>query len=223
MGYWPLNEGSGTAATDVMTLAKGAGNTGTYSPNSAGAWTGGTLNVSPGPINRGRGGGASFNGSSGYVGLGNSSSFNFTTRYTFEAWVKIAAITGGSQWVLGKDIQGSRSYDWGIFTNTFALQINGSNLGLATTVMTADAKWHHVAAVYDGTNVTYYLDGASDGVVAGADPVVTTESLNIGRRGYTTNQDFWNGQIAHLAVYSYAVAAARIKYHYLAGFAGGLR
>jgi hypothetical protein len=89
VAYWPLDEASGIVAADAL-----GNNNGTLSPNSSGAWSGGTLNNQPGPIAR-EGGSPMFNGSTGYLNcgrLGNLGS-NLGDGLTLEAWMRTSSST----------------------------------------------------------------------------------------------------------------------------------
>ena len=78
-------------------------------------------------------------------------------------------------------------------------------------------KWHHVAAVFDGSNLTVYLDGWADGTVAtSVAPTAGPASLKIGGRGDDSAQR-WQGDLDEVALYPGALSADRIATHYLTG------
>src|SRR2546425_502161 len=105
-------------------------------------------------------GGALFDGSTGYVDLGNSAAIQLTT-VTLEAWAKttssatgtLAVFVKGNAWGLLMDTQQWRVYDWGV-AHAFVIQDTVDN--------PSDGKWHHlVLSVRSGVSngSTLYVDG----------------------------------------------------------------
>lgn len=229
--YWPLDEANGTVAADLMVRAKGAGNNGVYVDTP-------TLDVRPGPINRGNGW-ATFNGSSEYVNVGTLGSLGSLAGagITIEAWAATASTA--ARCLFGR-------YP-GAFTNTFYVLMNQSDLAVATPGMirfvfcdnashrisgntTYDTAWpndgkphHFVLALNPSGSAAIYVDGVSQAVtnrVAVAHDTFADYATDnyIGNRNGAPS--YWAGQVGRVAIYNYLLAADRVKAHYLAGLNG---
>ncbi|MBU0715968.1 MAG: carbohydrate binding domain-containing protein, partial [Verrucomicrobia bacterium] len=141
VGYWKLDEGTGTTAGD----SSWRGNNGTLQGNPQ--WANGRIN-----------GALSLNGSN-YVDCGSNSSLK-VSAITMEAWVYSPTTNFAGY----NEIAGAEgAYGLDIWDNKIAVHINTVNQGwhwcVPSSVLTWDG-WHHVAFTYDGENtVKYYRDG----------------------------------------------------------------
>lgn len=227
VAYWTLGETTGTAAVDEMTLARGTGYTGTYSG-------GYTLGVRPGPINRESAGAPSFNGTTGYVTIADSDALT-PAAITVECWVrKTDASQSGLVWKYDS-AAGQRSWAMGTsVVSPLKVQITLSSLAgsfsgiqVTTTGSLVQGAWQHVAFTLASSMLLVYLNGAAAATTtnAGTTPPASlannTIPLTLGaaKSGGSPSQ-FLAGQMAHIAIYNYALAAPRITAHYLAGVRG---
>ena len=82
-------------------------------------------------------------------------------------------------------------------------------LAAASTTCTVDT-WHSFVAVWASeSSRAIYLDGANSGT--NADPIDSTTGINavdVGRLGDSTDNLYFNGDIAEIGVYNYAFSAA---------------
>ena len=149
------------------------------------------------------------NGSGQYVAIGGSSAMPIhNSPYTIEAWVKPATMGGNS--IIG----------WGYFgfsnaVNALRLSptglVNywwGNDLEVPTPSLVG--AWHHVAATFDGTTRTLYLDGAAVGSdqPGGGHDVFNASNLRIGS---TNSGEFFNGSIDEVRVWNVARTAAQLN------------
>ena len=208
VGYWQLNEGTGTTTVD----ASGNGDTGTLenSPAWVPGWLGDALNFT----------------ASSYTGV-NLSDASTTgplkpaLPVTVSAWVKLTT-TSGNQTIFSSD-----EFDTSKYAG-YVLQINGGVLNAAfgdgtggngptyrrskqgTTVMTA-GQWYHVAVVIQGaTNMNLYVNGVDDGGTytgTGGTMAYTTAVSKIGKGG---NSAYVNGIIDDVRVYNYALNSTEV-------------
>lgn len=162
--------------------------------------------------------------SSNYVSITDADSLDVTSAFTFAAWIKaesFTAVNNQANWIFGKDISGARSYDFGFYntsgTINLTAQINGTNRGLSTASFTIDGLWHHVVATYDGSNVTYYIDGVTSGTVASVNPAVTSTDLAIGRRNFVGFNEYFDGSIDDVRIYNKTLSASEVKQLYNMG------
>lgn len=190
-----------------MTDASGHGITGTV---QGATWTTG-----------GRYGSAlNFDGSSGYVDLGNPALLQITGSMTWSAWVKAAVtpaddgnIVAKSDWASGWQFK--TSPDTG--PHTFGVAVSGGTNSFAqrysTTVRLLNV-WYHVAGVYDAAarTLNIYVNGVLDnGVLSGSVPASQLNSavnVNIGRR---SDGFYFSGVIDEVRIYNRALSAAEIQ------------
>jgi YD repeat-containing protein len=137
----------------------------------------------------------SLNGTSGYVSVPNSTSINVSGPITIEAWIKVTAITGNYQDIVCRESWAQAGtgggYEFAI-TSTGKVRLdlyqshNQYTTVIGATTITTGA-WHHVAGVFDGSQMRVYLNGVLDGSISTTSgPASGTSPLNIGKSTYTT-------------------------------------
>ena len=90
-----------------------------------------------------------------YVEIPANAAFNFTTGFTFEAWVS-GTDAGGCSSIAGKSFV--QAWWVGICGTTLRSYIKGSSS--VRDGGTVSGGWTHVAVTYDGTNRKHYVNGA---------------------------------------------------------------
>jgi Tol biopolymer transport system component len=133
----------------------------------------------------------SFDGTNSFVEVPNSASLNITGPFTIEAWFKVNELAAGYQSIVARfglapdNDGGYLLYLTSTGKPLFATLRNGGDWDTITggTTVTTDV-WHHVAGVFDGTQMRVYLDGALDGSKSSTfAPVSGTRNLAIGGAG----------------------------------------
>jgi concanavalin A-like lectin/glucanase superfamily protein len=220
LAYYRLDETS-TATSTTAADATGNGNDGQYTGTV-------TLGV-PGAIATSANGGvadtaAGFAGA-GYVDCGDRFAFGGTAPCSFEAWFQ-ATQSSSFQAICGRlDRTSGGSPTNGYFVElypagsgpqdgiSFSRQVNqggaGANAPLPTTT------WVHVVAVYDGTQVLLYTNGASGGTGPGVSITAANDHFRIAMD--TLNVAALTGVLDEVAVYDYALQPARVLEHYRVG------
>jgi hypothetical protein len=173
VGYWSLDDGSGTTATD----SSGYGNHGTL--ENGPTW------VSEGKVD----GGISFNGHH-YISLPATPSLDVTGDITLAAWINTKragmVLIGGYQssgslpgYGLGIG-DGTDSY--GGHNNKLVYWTGAHGTWVAGNTEVNDGEWHHVAVVVSGDTATFYLDGELDGSANAVAPTSYVGTRAIGAR-----------------------------------------
>ena len=131
----------------------------------------------------------SLDGATAYAQVPASPSLNITGPLTLEAWIKPNA-TGAQQGIVER-------YEWTSTAGGYGLRLTaGGKLGFFTVRNSAEydyveggtsltaGVWHHVAGVYDGTQLRVYVDGRLDGAISARyAPAANAASLKLGARG----------------------------------------
>jgi len=199
LGYWALNEGSGTTTAD----GSGNGHPGTI--NGA-TWTSGKV-----------GNALAFDGVDDNVNLG---SLNVSGQaLTLAAWVNASAFAPDTDHRIVSKSSGSAEQDhyWMFGTvslndklrfrlktddNTWTLIANNS--GMPTN------QWVHVAAVYDGATMKLYQDGIEVGSTNRTGTISSSNSsVLIGSNA--NNYGVWNGLIDEVYIFETALSQSQIQ------------
>lgn len=143
----------------------------------------------------------SLNGTDAYVSVPNSSSLNITGPITIEAWVK--RNPGGSQSIVERYGPSSGGYAVRIESDrlSFYTLNSSSNFDrLVSNSVVSTGAWHHVAAVFDGSQKQIFIDGLLDASAATTfGPGSGTTNLRIGVAG-DSNANFFGGLIDEVRV-----------------------
>jgi len=219
VAFWRLNESATSAA---VADSSGHGNSGSY----AGGVSVGVTSV---PVTTEADTAASFNGSTGYVSVPNSSSLNPSSAISLEAWVKPSASYTEPIVLKSYTSHDPPYYQYGLFESGTGLRMELALGGTRVTVNSSGASltvgsWNYVVATWDGGTVRFYINGAAagSGTAAGtlssyATPVdlATYENLRTSGSAY-----FWGGGLDEVAVYATALSASQISAHYSAATTG---
>ena len=196
VGLWHFDEGSGTTAFDSSVY----GNNGTI--------IGATWEI-PGKF----GNALSFNGSSDYVNAGSDASFDFTGKFTVEAWINgefeayydLMVFRGYSNWAFGYFRTGRLMFGETAWNSLWTRQI------YSDTLLWTPGQWYHIAVVYDtvGKTADFYRDGVPVGVgKQSTDKFGITNSGNV-TIGYPHSVSF-NGLIDEVRIWDIALTADQL-------------
>jgi len=193
--WFRFDEGNGTTVYDFS----GNGNNGTiYGAN----WTVGRYGYA-----------LSFDGVDDYVEVPDSESLNITKEITITAWIKLT--DGGDRstvdYIVGKRKQ------YVIFQNDAKYSIEGCIINSTGAVFFTGRfyltnlpnpdDWHFIAVIYDGSELSLWVDGVKrKSVSASGDIAVTTNPLSIGK--------YLLGAIDEVRIYNRALSPEEIKAMY---------
>jgi hypothetical protein len=202
VGWWKLDEDSGTTARD----SSGNDNDGNFMAGG-GNWVDGNI-----------GNGIEFTGAPGRVEAGvGSAAMDIVGPLTIETWVKPDVLPpdrGAHQNVVGKGSDSDNFWNIGIDSwdgDTkgfyFSVRVDGNWL-LARANATASnhvGRWAFVAGVYDRHNLTVYVDGVAGGpqAYAGLLPASSSDPLSIGYPSFA-GLAAPNAVIDDVRIYNYA-------------------
>ena len=210
VGWWKLNESSGTVALDSS------------ASNRNGTLTGGTWNPSSGKI----GGCLQLSGSSARVALPDDTVRGTGTTLSLSLWFKTSS-TGVLIGAQNSAVGGSPS-NWNpfLYVDT-AGRLRGEFYQNSTATIVSsgtvnNGAWHHVALVSSGNSQTMYLNGAVVGTLSGT---VNHYGNNVNQlgAGYTAswpggngNWMYFSGSLDDVRLYNRAISASEVSA--LAGF-----
>lgn len=177
----------------------------------------------------------SFNGSGGYVSLGNPASLKLAGAMTIEGWINPSAGPGPNllaaimtKWAQNVGPGNSDSYGlWIVNRNgTFKLfsalhkaTLGEPNIEGGTIPLNA---WSHVAMTFEPSSGQYllYVNGAEVAAMSSpGDNLANDHEVSIGREESYLNR-YFTGLIDELAIYNRALSSAEIQAIYNAGSAG---
>ncbi len=201
LGYWTLNDGSGTSAIDSTAYADNGSWSGTTS------WGTGVYSSD-----------ATFNGTNAYLSMGNVSTLAFdkTNTFSLTAWIKTSS--SAQQIIYSKALTTNNVWP-GIFflvTTSGTVNLNLTNtyssneLSVNTTGTVNNGSWHYVVATYNGNSspsgISIYIDGVAQSTTTQfntlSGSVLTTGPVQISGYNSWTGDSLFNGQIDDVHVYN---------------------
>jgi hypothetical protein len=208
LGYWPLDEASGTAALERTTLA------------ANGIYTGGVALGQPGAV--GAKTAVSLDGVDDWIDLGDSTAWRRST-FALSCWVKPEALVSprvlASRWTTTGD---QRSWSLELRADgRLELVVDEVGDGTAPVTITAvtplaAGAWTHVHFAIRPTVIDLYLNGVLDKSDLGLVPfAASTARLRLGR--HEAGQ-FAKGGMAQVAFFDVPPSAARVAAHYAARY-----
>lgn len=210
--------------TNGLVLSLDAADRNSY-PGSGTVWTDLTANRYSGTLTNGPtystlgGGSILFNTANHYVQF---PSINMASSLlSFTAFVKPDAFGAGNSnnAIVRKGDNNPTDYAFSLRDSKVALGVeypDDSLIPAGNTILTAGI-WYHLAAVWNGSSVTFYINGISDGTVALSATIVDDgKATYVGGRflGAGTGADAFNGNIASVQMYNRVLSASEITQNY---------
>jgi hypothetical protein len=202
VGWWRFDEGTGTIAGD----SSGNGNNGTIYGATWVPGKDGTALI--------------FDGTDDYVECPASASLDVSI-FTITAWINLTAYSpylcpivdratasgGYSLWV------GGTGYYQG------KLELNGGfgNQAFSSSITIPLDQWVFVAAVWNGTNVTFYMNNVSEQQTGYSFHDVGSLTTRIGNERWAFGGQYFNGVIDDVHIYNRALSATEVLEDYQQG------
>jgi hypothetical protein len=212
VGYWRLDEGSGTIAYD-----------------SSGNGHDGTIEGDPQWVTGRSGQALQFNGTDDYIDIALGAGDYFATLnsgFTVAAWISRAS-TGTNDVIFGagRNPVGTAAGD---NNNGWKLSINSGDMITFTTLGILDYtssvgvpidEWVHVAATFNeaGTEAQIYVNGNLEQAISGNGPANPANGLYAVGFGATWELEFFDGMLDEVRVYDHVLTGPEI----LAAMEGG--
>jgi len=199
---WNFNETSGTTASD----SSGNGNTATL-VNGVTRTTGNY------------GGGLTFDGVNDYLAIPNSPSLDIGgSALALALWMKPQALAGGDSVVLGKfwnTTMTSPYYRYGLELTggtvpTFLIGTTSGPLSASMGSALALDQWSHLAVVFDGSQVRFYVNGLLVTTVS-LQATITARSNPFQIGADNNTQQFFKGSLDEVRIYTRALTAAEVQ------------
>lgn len=149
--------------------------------------------------------------------------------FTLEAWVETET-TMDFAIIVAKQVAGAGN-GWDLYRESSNLRFHRAGEDDGSTLVHASGYFdlgttgviYHVVAVYDGSNMTVYRNGAAyDGSGTSATITASGVDLSVGRDTAPGQMSpgQWVGRIDEVAIYDYALTPAQIELHYAIGTRG---
>ncbi len=220
IGYWPLDEASGTTAFD-------------YFGGYDGAYSNGVTLGAPGPLLGISETAATFDGGSGFVQIPQSgtisgSAYTNITQATFICWLMRNGVQGNYKGLLAMRPQSTGLYLGGDDNLGYSWNNAANTYGFDSGLLPPDGQWTLAAVVVQPTQAIFYMGSYSNGFVSVTNPVThpptdfTTGAFAIGtdvNYGGTDNR-FFNGSIGQAAIFTNALTGSQIYALFAAGVYG---
>lgn len=217
VGYWRLNEVSGTVALDIGS----GGNNGTY---TGGVTLGVKSPIPPRVVGVARA--ADCDGVDNYILVGDKTSLEFSTQFSVAAWVRPSDIIG-NQIVVAKYLTTGDEREWQFRLNTAKLSVqfgdpaDGTYEGeyQSNDDLVVAGSWQHIGMTYNtGSVILYYNGSAKAGGVIDNVP----SSLYNGTADFTIGSRHggaapYAGLVASVPVYRRVLTPSEFEAIYLIG------
>lgn len=151
-----------------------------------------------------------YDGVDDYVDIGNPTNLTTITNISISAWFKTTSTVDGLVIVGSDDATNGRRYilrtksSSGMKLRFMSFSSNSVFTDIIGTTNINDGNWHHVMAINDGTNLKLYVDGSLDNSNTNGHAINTTfatPDINIGRRTYSGNENYFDGKIDEVAIW----------------------
>ena len=148
-----------------------------------------------------------FDGSNDYLDAGNPSALNLTgDEVTLSAWARLDEVDGEGK-ILAKWSDAAGQFQYLLSINSdeeclFAVFPGSTKVAKGTTTLGA-GEWHHIAGVYDGSEVRVYCNGIEEGSIAASGNLSAKSApVRIGAgSGGSGTEDPFDGDIGHCAIW----------------------
>ena len=153
-------------------------------------------------------GSAEFDGASDYIDTGAQL---ISTNHTIQAWVyRDSSGTNDVNYVLAmRDAANDGLLVFSRSNTSISIKFDAQT-EIQYTSFTSD-EWHHIASTYDGTTEKFYFNGSVVGTGTFSDTLSVTADTIIGRDSGSGTSNFWDGNLANVAIWNRALSSDEIN------------
>ena len=153
-------------------------------------------------------GSAEFDGSSDYI---DTNAQLISTNHTIQAWVyRDSSGTNDVNYVLAmRDAANDGLLVFSRSNTSISIKFDAQT-EIQYTSFTSD-EWHHIASTYDGTTEKFYFNGSVVGTGTFSDTLSVTADTIIGRDSGSGTSNFWDGNLANVAIWNRALSSDEIN------------
>lgn len=137
---------------------------------------------------------------------------------TMMAWVKPTSTSSGQHFLFSTEdgTAGALRNSWGLLRNAGTWSVTTGEAIRSTGVAVTSGQWQHVSVVFSpGTGVRFYMNGA-EVVINYLGSHDSSAIFTIGRQG-VLNQNFFDGLVDEVAVFTRALSAVEVQKIYTRG------
>ena len=139
------------------------------------------------------------------------SALNSASACSISYWAKKASASGDDM-AVGSKVTSTNGIwlQWYTDNNVYFSPRNSSSNNV-TAFLTGDTNWHHLVGVYDGTNMTIYIDGAQAATSTTSVPAsLSATAGNNFQIGALDGSFFTSGNIDEVAVWNSALSSEAV-------------
>jgi len=162
--------------------------------------------------------GFSFDGSGDYIDMGDVGAVEDIGAMTISGWFKS---TENENTLLGDEMihkEGGGMDSFGIDWNQgdyVIFRLSNTSDGTGSTSVNSNTitdwtNWHHITAVYNGTNMMIYKDGVLDSPIQNKTGLIQNSAQNLQIGWYTGGGQSWNGTIDDIMIFNRSLSAEEI-------------
>jgi len=131
--------------------------------------------------------------------------------FAIETWYRQDSASAVAETILHKGVPANYGLGtWGGFLLFGFTDTTGTDVNIFTTDSYADGDWHHVVGVFDGSDLSLYVDGslAASEPAGGATPSTNSAALNIG--AWSGTGLHFNGSLDQIRIYDEALSTSEV-------------
>jgi len=157
-----------------------------------------------------------FDGSNDFLDAGNPSALNLTgNEVTLSAWIRLESTSNEGK-ILAKWADAGARFQYLLSTDSgdkclFATFTPNTKIALGTSTLVV-GTWHHIAGVYDGSELRVYCDGVEEGSTSStANFSSTTAPVRIGSgSGGSGEEEPFDGDIGHVSIWGVPLSGGEV-------------
>jgi len=155
-----------------------------------------------------------FDGDDDYIDISNTLNLN-PEEFSISAWILRSQEDSGVKSILSKqENPASLGYDFRILGNN-RIELfwnNGTNQSLISNAPVPSGEWHHVAGIYDGNQLSLYIDGVLSNSEIKSPPTPTDYNFKIAALGELNTSQHFKGHIDEVRLWKTALTKEQLRF-----------